>query len=122
MRAIVSYPARKGTGSPPPVAAAKGLGAEVLALRGNHVSICYAQARKYVETRGGRMLPFGLECPEAVAAVALEAARTPSDLVRGTIVLCCGSGATLAGLIRGLALAPAKIVAVSSARSVQRIR
>jgi len=68
------------------------------------------------------MLPFGLECREAVAAVALEAARTPSDLARGTIVVCCGSGVTLAGLIKGLPVAPAKIVAVSSGRSLARIR
>ena len=68
------------------------------------------------------MLPFGLECPEAVAAVAMEARRTPSDVARGTVVLCCGSGVTLAGLIRGLPVAPAKIVAVSSGRSLARIR
>lgn len=122
MRAIVSYPTRRGTDVPGPIATARNLGADLLPLRGNHVGICYAQARKQVEARGGWMLPFGLECREAVDAVALEASRTPRWLASGTIVLCCGSGVTLAGLIRGLPVAPSRVFGMSSGRSLTKIR
>lgn len=121
VRTIVSYPTRRGTGVPPPIAAAERMGADVLPLRGNHVSICYAQARKHVEARGGRMLPFGLECAQGVAGVAHEAARTSPRLAGGTVVLSAGSGVTLAGLIKGLPVAPRRIIALSSGRSRRRI-
>ncbi len=121
MRAIVSYPTRKGTDTPAPVAAAKLLGADVLPLRGNHVSICYAQAKRHVENNGGRMLPFGLECESAVAGVAREAARTPAELACGTVVLCCGSGVTLAGLLIGLPVTPRRLIGLSSGRSLTKI-
>ena len=122
MRALVSYPTRKGTGVPAPILAAQRLGAEVLPLRGNHVGICYAQARVRVEARGGRMLPFGLECSEAVQAVAEVAARVPREVTSGTVVLCCGSGVTLAGLLTGLRPLPQRLVGISSGRSIAKIR
>lgn len=68
------------------------------------------------------MLPFGLECREAVLAVAREAATVPVELASGTIVLCCGSGVTLAGLLTGLAASPKKIIGLSSGRSLGKIR
>lgn len=122
MRAIVSYPTRKGTSTPASVNAARDLGAEVLPLRGNHVSICYTQAKRQVEANGGRMLPFGLECRAAVDGVAREAAKTPREIACGTVVLCCGSGVTLAGLLTGLRVMPRKVVGLSSGRSLAKIR
>lgn len=122
MRAIVSYPTRVGFPVPRAVSNAADLGAEILPLRGNHVSICFAQARKRVEAVGGVMLPFGLECPEAVAAVAQEASLVPLRLCRGTIILCCGSGVTLAGILLGMRGSPHLIVGVSSGRSLAKIR
>ena len=122
MRAIVSYPTRIGTPLPGPVSRAAALGATVLPLRGNHVAICFAQAKRVVEAQGGTMLPFGLECPEAVEGVAKEAARVPLDLCRGTIVLCCGSGVTLAGLLIGLKQLPLRLIGISSGRSLPKIR
>jgi hypothetical protein len=122
MRAVVSYPTRVGVELPGPVARAAKLGASVLPLRGNHVGICFAQAKRRVETLGGVMLPFGLECREAVISVAREARRVPIDLCRGTIVLCCGSGVTLAGLLIGLKQLPERLIGVSSGRSIGKIR
>jgi 1-aminocyclopropane-1-carboxylate deaminase/D-cysteine desulfhydrase-like pyridoxal-dependent ACC family enzyme len=122
MRAIVSYPIRTGVSIPPSILNAQLLGAEVLPLRGNHVSICFAQARAWVEARGGRMLPFGLENRDAVNAVASEARRIPPHLSTGTVVLCCGSGVTLAGLLLGLPLTPKRLIGLSSGRSLLKIR
>jgi 1-aminocyclopropane-1-carboxylate deaminase/D-cysteine desulfhydrase-like pyridoxal-dependent ACC family enzyme len=122
MQAIVSYPTRNGTPVPESIAAAERLGATLLPLRGNHVGICNAQARTRIEAMGGWMLPFGLECSEAVVGVAQEAARVPATLASGTIVLCCGSGVTLAGLLTGLPVAPARIIGLSSGRSLAKIR
>lgn len=122
MHAVVSYPRKMGADLPPSIAAAKILGAEVFSMRGNHVAICYAQARKQIEKMGGRILPFGLECPEAVQAVAKEAAKTPVELLGGTVVLCCGSGVTLAGLLTGFPKLPSTLVGLSSGRSIDKIR
>jgi 1-aminocyclopropane-1-carboxylate deaminase/D-cysteine desulfhydrase-like pyridoxal-dependent ACC family enzyme len=121
MHAIVSYPARTGEAVPEAIRTAEALGAEIVPIRGNHVSICYAQVTKIVAKRRGTMLPFGLECPESVTAIASEAASLPPELSAGTIVLCCGSGVTLAGLLRGLRGLPRRVIGVSSGRSVTKI-
>jgi len=123
MRAIVSYPTRQGCDVPEPVRIAAGLGAEIVPVRGNHVSICYSQISKVIRARGGKMLPFGLECPEAVRAVADEAATLPVDFVTSaTLILSCGSGVTLAGLLLGLRAKPRRIIGISSGRSLAKIR
>jgi hypothetical protein len=67
------------------------------------------------------MIPFGLECPEAVAGVEEEAATVPPSTAGGTLVLCCGSGVTLAGLLLGLPVRPRRIIGLSSGRSIQKI-
>jgi hypothetical protein len=89
-------------------------------LHGNHVAICFAQAKRQVEALGGVMLPFGLECQEAVTGVAKEAARIPVEICAGTVVLCCGSGVTLAGLLTGLKQLPQRLIGISSGRSLTR--
>jgi 1-aminocyclopropane-1-carboxylate deaminase/D-cysteine desulfhydrase-like pyridoxal-dependent ACC family enzyme len=122
MRCLVSYPMGKGDATPAPALLARELGAELLPVRAARMNICFAEARRQVEARGGWMLPFGLECPEAVEAVAREAARLdPAFFEDGTIVLSCGSGVTLAGLLRGLRAQPRRIVGVSSGRSPKNI-
>jgi threonine dehydratase len=123
MRCIVSYPTKKGEKQPESIQIAADLGAEIYPLPGSRITICYAQARRYVTENGGVMLPFGMECQEAVDGVRREANTVPSRLVEGgTIILCCGSGVTLAGLILGLTASPYKIIGVSSGRSVTNIR
>lgn len=122
MHAVVSYPTRKGSLVPDSIKIAKSLGAEIYPIRGNHVSICYAQVKKYIAKRGGVMIPFGMESREAVDAIAAEAKKIPTGLLKGgTLVLCCGSGVTLAGLLLGLKTLPEKIVGLSSGRSIPKI-
>ncbi len=121
-RCIVGYP-RAGKKPPPQsVEMAADLGAETFPVRNNYVAICYAQVRKYVESQGAFMIPFGFECVEAVEAVEREAARTPDKLVdRASVIVTCGSGVTLAGLIRGFGARPARYFGVSSGRSIGKI-
>lgn len=122
LRCVVVSPQAKSQPDPPSVEAARSLGAEIKFVPANRLPINYAQARRYVEGGGGVMLPFGMECPEAVESVASEAASVPRELVRGsTVVLCCGSGVTLAGLIKGLPVSPRRIVGISSGRALSQI-
>lgn len=122
MRCIVSYPMGKGDEVPPLARLAGDLGAELFPVPAARINICFATARRHILQRGGMMLPFGLECQEAVDAVASEAARAdPACYAGGTIVLVCGSGVTLAGLLRGLTAQPHRIVGVSSGRSCENI-
>ena len=72
---------QEGEGVPEAIRIAKELGAEIYPIRGNHVSICYSQVKKYVELLGGEILPFGLECIESVNAVAEEARSVLGYLV-----------------------------------------
>lgn len=123
LRCLLGFPVRLDEGPPPQLREAQMLGAELLPLKPNHIDVCFGQTRRTVISRGGIMLPFGLESEEAVEAVAEEASRTPAEVTRaGTLLLCCGSGVTLAGLLRGLKVRPGRVVGVSSGRSTQRIQ
>ena len=122
MRSIVAYPKRKLNDVPVAIARAGSLGAEILPVVAGRITISFAAARREVERRNGAMLPFGLECPEAVACVAEAAATVPPEFTRGgTVVVSVGSGVTLAGLVRGLVGRPAVFIGVSSGRSVESI-
>jgi hypothetical protein len=83
MHTLVSFPTRIGQETPKAIRTAELLGAEILPIRGNHVSICQAQVKNVVTRRGGAMLPFGLDCIEAVDAIAAEAASVPMELSSG---------------------------------------
>ena len=122
LQAILGYPVRKGIAEPLWVSRSRDLGAEILRVRGNHPMICHAQTRTVVTDRGGVMLPFGLDCEESVQEVAREAAQISHSLSSGTVVLSCGSGVSLAGILRGLPFRPARVIGISSGRSVSRIR
>jgi hypothetical protein len=122
LRVIVAYPANQGSIIPEPLRIASNLGAEVLPVRAGRINISFAEARKRVEERGGILLPFGLDCIESVAAIQKEAAKIPDQAIAGgTLIVSCGSGVTMAGLIRGLGHRPSRFVGVSSGRSVERI-
>jgi hypothetical protein len=63
-----------------------------------------------------------MDCEEAVQSVAAEAETIdPEMLADGTLITCCGSGVTPAGLLRGLRGSPARVIGVSSGRSIARI-
>jgi hypothetical protein len=122
LRVIVAYPVSQRSVLPEPVRAASNLGAEVLPVRAGRISISFAEARRLVENRGGVLLPFGLACIESVTAIEEEAAQIPDEAVQGgTVVVSCGSGVTLAGLIRGLGHRPTRYIGVSSGRSIRMI-
>lgn len=122
MRAIVGYPELRGMPAPSHLALAAQLGAELYPTAPNRAQICFSVTRKYVEKSGGMILPFGLECVEAVRAVAQQASSLPGVTLRGTLLLSCGSGVTLAGLLKGLPVLPRRIIGLSSGRSIARIR
>jgi len=122
MNALLTYPAKKGCEVPRPLQVAESLGAEVLGVRAGRITISFSEGRKVVENRGGTMLPFGLECAEAVYAVSSEAGLVPPSCTHGgTVVLCAGSGVTLAGLLLGLRGQPSRFIAASSGRSPRSI-
>jgi hypothetical protein len=122
MKALVSYPALKGGLVPEPLLIARRLGAEILPVRAGRITISFAESRQIVESRGGVMLPFGLECSEAVKAVTSEAARVPKKFTEGgSVLVCSGSGVTLAGLVLGLRGHPSAFHAISSGRSPANI-
>ena len=122
VKPIVCYPHLKNGEIPVPIKKAKELGAEVVQMRGNHVSICYAQATKIVARQGGVMIPFGMDCPESVTAIAAEARRVPVEILRnGTVVVSCGSGVTLSGLLNGFDPMPKRVIGISSGRSLSKL-
>jgi 1-aminocyclopropane-1-carboxylate deaminase/D-cysteine desulfhydrase-like pyridoxal-dependent ACC family enzyme len=122
MGCIVSYPTKKGVPEPDSIKRARGLGAEIFPVPGGRISICFYKARVFVEKQGGVMLPFGFECREAVEGVKKEARKISKEFIRySTLILCCGSGVTLAGLILGLPVLPRRIIGISSGRSPNNI-
>lgn len=95
------------------------LGAELYELRPNYLRIHYSQVRKYVESKGGKMLPYAISCKESVRAVANEAKKIPEELLGGSLIVCVGSGTMLSGIITGLKRLP-EIHGVSSGMSEER--
>jgi 1-aminocyclopropane-1-carboxylate deaminase/D-cysteine desulfhydrase-like pyridoxal-dependent ACC family enzyme len=123
LRAIVGYPQTPGQPDPTSISIARCYGAEIYAVRGNFPRIAWSQVRRVVEMRGGAMLPFGLDCQEAVEAIAAEARCVATTFYeRGTVVVSAGSGVTTSGLILGLQTPISKLIAVSSGRAVSELR
>lgn len=122
LKALVSFPTSTGRERPQAAVKAEQLGATLIPVPSNRIAICYAMARKRIEALGGYMLPFGLECREAVEAITETAATVdPSVYANGSIILSCGSGVTLAGLINGLSVKPKKLIGISAGRSKKMI-
>jgi 1-aminocyclopropane-1-carboxylate deaminase/D-cysteine desulfhydrase-like pyridoxal-dependent ACC family enzyme len=122
MECIVVYPDFESRPKSPSILAAEQLGAHVVPIRNNILAICQRQAAKLVEAANALMVPFGCDCPEAVAAVQKEAARLDPALVYGgTVVVPCGSGVTLAGILRGLPTRPHRVIGVSIGSSPRTI-
>lgn len=78
---------------------AKALGAKVIQVDPGYLSVVQARARAYAEAYGARLLPFGVDCPEAIEAIrraALATGEAPDE------VWCAAGSGVLA---RGLAAA-----------------
>lgn len=112
MGCTIGYP-ENGEGPPEQLRIAQQLGAELYPLRPNYIRILYYQMKRYVEQKGGYMLPFGIACVESVKAVAEEAKTVPEDLLIGSLVICVGTGTMLAGIILGVKRLP-EIIGISS--------
>jgi 1-aminocyclopropane-1-carboxylate deaminase/D-cysteine desulfhydrase-like pyridoxal-dependent ACC family enzyme len=92
-------------------------------IRPNMVTINQAQAKKYVENRGGYFIPFGFDVPEVVNCLSRQFSDLPNEI--GTIVLSCGSGITLASILRVVRLNSVgveRIEAISSGRAIKSIQ
>lgn len=78
---------------------AKRLGAKVYQVRPGYLSVVQARAKLYCEDTGARLVPFGVDVPEAQEAIATAARAT--GLEPDEVWCAAGSGV----LARGLALA-----------------
>lgn len=100
---------------------ARAHGAELVPIRPNMTAINSSQAKMLVEKHGAYFIPFGLDTAPVLEYLT-EAMTFPNQLE--TLVLCCGSGITLVGIIQHLIKYEKKIktiVGVSSGRPVKSI-
>lgn len=86
------------------IANAAAAGATMVPARPGYNSVIVARARADAERRGWTLIPFGMECLEAVDATAGQVANVV-PLPWRRLVIPVGSGMSLAGVLRGLELA-----------------
>lgn len=79
---------------------ARQLNAQLIFHRGGYGSVIARRARDEAASTGWTLVPFGMECSEAVLLAARQAANVPSAAQR--IVVPVGSGMTLAGILMAL--------------------
>lgn len=75
-------------------------GAEVVQHNPGYNTVIVARAREDAAASGWTEIPFGMECQEAIHQTRRQAQAIPSGVQR--IVVPCGSGMSLAGLLWGL--------------------
>lgn len=90
-------------------AVARGMGAELVALKAGRSAILYHAAKADLKARfgneGGYMMPNALKLPESVTENAAEFDRTYPHLPeQGTLVISISSGTVASGVVKGLAL------------------
>jgi 1-aminocyclopropane-1-carboxylate deaminase/D-cysteine desulfhydrase-like pyridoxal-dependent ACC family enzyme len=84
----------------PEITAAERAGATLVRERPGYLSVLTARARAAARGRGWRYVPFGMECPEAIAETRGQVPGMPQDIER--LVVPVGGGMTLAGVLWGL--------------------
>ncbi|HVI66900.1 MAG TPA: pyridoxal-phosphate dependent enzyme [Bradyrhizobium sp.] len=94
----------------PELVAAQAAGAVVIRHSPGHSSVINARARDDACERGWRVIPFGMECIEAVEQTAAQARSTVAQMYNQQagalrVVVPVGSGMSLAGILHGLAQA-----------------
>lgn len=94
----VHVPACKGS---PEIDSAAADGAEVIWHAPGRNTVIVARSRADAAARGWRLIPFGMECAEAVTQTAAQVPGLPEGVSR--IVIPVGSGMSMAGVIDGLA-------------------
>lgn len=99
---------------------AKKLGAILHPMKGGRTAVLYSRAKREVENNGNYMMPLGLVVEESVDAIAAEANTIPENFLGGDLVVCTGSGMTLAGIIKGIASKQHHIYGISAGMNTQR--
>ena len=84
----------------PEVEAAQAAGATIVQHKAGYNSVIIARANEDAEACGGAVIPFGMECDEAVRQTRAQVAKLPSKVAR--LVVPVGSGMSLAGILWGL--------------------
>lgn len=85
----------------PEVAAARDAGADVVQHTPGYNTVIVARARDDAANSGWTLIPFGMECEDAVAQTRRQVRNVPADARR--IVVPVGSAMSLAGVLWGLA-------------------
>lgn len=98
---------------------AKALGAKVLQVSPGYLSVVRARARRYAADRGARLLPFGLDVPQAGPLIA-EAARM-IDVAPDEIWCAAGSGVLARGLKAAWPNASLHVVQIGKEVSPDRV-
>lgn len=95
------------------------LGARVVPIRPGHLSVVQARARDWSRRSGARLVPFGVDLPEAVSAIA-EAARA-TGLNPDEVWCAAGSGVLARGLAQAWPKARRHVVQVGRALSASDV-
>lgn len=101
---------------------ARSLGATLVPVKPNMTAINSSQAKKLIEEEGAYFIPFGLDT-EPVLTYLTNAMNFPDQL--DNLVLCCGSGITLVGIVQHLIQFNKhikRIIGVSSGRPVTALQ
>jgi hypothetical protein len=85
----------------PELEAAREAGAEIIQHPAGYNNVIIARARQDAQAHPGwREIPFGMECPEAIAETAAQCENLPREAKR--LVIPIGSGMSAAGILWGL--------------------
>jgi hypothetical protein len=85
----------------PELEAAKAAGAEIIQHPAGYNAVIIARAREDAQANPGwREVPFGMECPEAIALTAAQCENLPREAKR--LIIPIGSGMSAAGILWGL--------------------
>lgn len=79
---------------------ARALGAEIVEHRPAYTVVLDSRSRRDAAERGWLLVPFGMECEQAVESTAAQVENLPAEVRR--LVVPVGSGMTLAGILTGL--------------------
>jgi 1-aminocyclopropane-1-carboxylate deaminase/D-cysteine desulfhydrase-like pyridoxal-dependent ACC family enzyme len=98
----------------PELRAAEAAGAVVIRDSPGHNTVIAARARDDDAIgRGWRLIPFGMECPQAIQQTAAQATLTRDQQASvRRVVVPVGSGMSLAGILHGLAQASFRVPVV----------
>jgi len=88
----------------PELASAQACGAEVVQHKAGYNNVIIARAWEDAKASGWTEIPFGMGCTAAVGATASQVVNLPWGTF-SRIVVPCGSGMSLAGILTGLKLA-----------------